>query len=97
MIIKIFDTFTLFILIESPFILVRVQGFSCQKVCGARVTAVKTGANTPKFQASDSEINGNVKPFGMVSRQYGPPCVKKIPKSRNGSENFPMIPKVRNG
>ena len=22
---------------------------------------------------------------------------KKIPKSRNGSENFPMIPKVRNG
>ena len=26
-----------------------------------------------------------------------PAMCKKIPKSRNGSENFPMIPKVRNG
>ena len=28
---------------------------------------------------------------------YRPAMCKKIPKSRNGSENFPMTPKVRNG
>ena len=30
-------------------------------------------------------------------KRCDPPCVKEIPKSRNGSENFAMIPKVRNG
>ncbi|XP_073258586.1 uncharacterized protein [Porites lutea] len=57
--------------LENPFILVRVQGFSCQRVCGAQVTdvAVRTAADSPMFEAPNSEINGNVKPFGMVSRQ----------------------------
>lgn len=63
--------FALFTLIENPFVLVRVQGFSCQKVCGTQVTnvAVRTGASTPDFAAPDSGIKGIVKPFGMVSRQ----------------------------
>ena len=30
---------------------------------------MRTAANTPTFEAPNSEINGNVKPFGMVSRQ----------------------------
>ena len=31
------------------------------------------------------------------AHEIWPAMCKKIPKSRNGSENFPMIPKVRNG
>ena len=34
---------------------------------------------------------------GKAGGLIWPAMCKKIPKSRNGSENFPMIPKVRNG
>ena len=30
---------------------------------------MRTAADSPRFEAPNSEINGNVKPFGMVSRQ----------------------------
>lgn len=93
MIIKIFDTFTLFFLIENPFILVRVQGFSCQKVCGAQVTdvAVRTAANTPAFETPNSEINGNVKPFGMVSRQEVELCFCHYKKLEDGLYNGDFV------
>ena len=57
--------------IENPFILMNVQGYSCQKVCGAQETpvAVRTAAFTPPPWAPNSGIHGNVKPAGMTSRQ----------------------------
>ena len=60
----------MFNFIENPFVLMKVQGFSCQKVCGAQETsvAVAAGPATPQPFAPDSGINGNVKPAGVVTR-----------------------------
>ena len=42
--------------------------------------------------------NSLKKPEGRnICIKLWPAMCKKIPTSRNGSENFPMIPKVRNG
>ena len=48
----------------------KVQGFPCQKVCGARKGewSIKTGALDDPF-AKESVINGTIKPAGSTSRQ----------------------------
>ena len=42
-------------------------------------------------------IDKEIDRFIHLGSNIWPAMCKKIPKSRNGSENFPMIPKVRNG
>ena len=56
--------------IDNPFILMKVQGFPCQKVCGARKGewSIKTGTLDDPF-AKESVINGTIKPAGSTSRQ----------------------------
>ena len=48
----------------------KVQGFPCQKVCGARKGewSIKTGALDDQL-AKESVINGTIKPAGSTSRQ----------------------------
>lgn len=48
----------------------KVQGFPCQKVCGARKGEwwIKTGALDGPF-IKESVINGTIKPAGTTSRQ----------------------------
>ena len=50
----------------------KVQGFPCQKVCGARKEewAIETGAFYRDVHlAKESVINGTIKPAGSTSRQ----------------------------
>ena len=59
--------------IDNPFILMKVQGFPCQKVCGARKEelAIETGClyQHEKFRRiRESVINGTIKPAGSTSR-----------------------------
>lgn len=53
---------------ENPFILTNVQGFACQKVCGAQETAIAvlTGG-PPKFpKEHPSQIRGDPRPAGSI-------------------------------
>lgn len=56
---------------ENPFILVKVQGYPCQKVCGAQLTEVETttGAGIPIEEGVNSAIEGTIKPDGTTSNQ----------------------------
>lgn len=56
---------------ENPFILMKVQGYPCQKVCGAQLTEVEitTGADIPLEEGVNSAIEGTIKPDGTTSNQ----------------------------
>lgn len=53
---------------ENPFILLNVQGFACQKVCGAQETPIAVRTSAPFSLDANSEISGNIKPAGMTDR-----------------------------
>lgn len=56
---------------ENPFMLVKVQGYPCQKVCGAQLREVEitTGAGIPFEEGVNSAIEGTIKPDGTTSNQ----------------------------
>ena len=49
----------------------KVQGYPCQKVCGAQLTEVQitTGAANPSEEGVNSAIEGTVKPDGTTFNQ----------------------------
>ena len=57
--------------IDNPFILMKVRGFPCQKVCGARKEewSIKTGGAFLPSHYKESVINGTIKPAGSTSRE----------------------------
>lgn len=61
------QSFFLFDLTENPFILIRVDGFGCQKVCGAQESPISISASTWKASWDDpSEISGDPRPAGTA-------------------------------
>jgi len=67
------ESFFLFKLSENPFILVRVDGFNCQKVCGAQETPVSivTFATAKDPGSNPSQINGDPRPAGNANIDHG--------------------------